>query len=87
LFEAKKYKEDMNIMKILFVESPGGTRSHERPKRSCSDHVDNYLKYAHGVRRWILKHSVREDLAAKVSKFQVFQGPYLSWSEGLKYQV
>jgi hypothetical protein len=51
-------------MKILFVESPGGTRRHEKPKRSWADHVENDLNYAHGVRRWILKHSVRKYLAA-----------------------
>jgi len=66
--ERQKYKEDMSIVKILFVERPGGTRRHERPKRSCADHVENDVMYAHGVRRWILKHSVREELAAKVSK-------------------
>jgi len=60
----------MSIMKILFVESPGGSRRHERPKRSCAHHVENYLKYAHGVRGWILKHSVREDLAAKSVSFK-----------------
>jgi hypothetical protein len=83
-FELQKYKKVTSIMKILFVKSPGGTRRHERPKRSCADHVENDLKYAHGVRRWILKHSVREELAAKVSNVQVLQGPYLPWSEGLK---
>jgi hypothetical protein len=56
----------MSIVKILFVESPGGTRRHERPARSCSDHVQNHVKYAHGVRMWILKHSVREELTAKL---------------------
>lgn len=77
----------MSIMKILFEEGPCGTRRHERSKRSCADHVENDLKYTHGVRRWKLKHSVREELAAKVSKVQVLQVPYVPWSEGLKYQV
>jgi hypothetical protein len=62
-------------MKILIMESLGGKRRHERPKRSCADDVDSDLKYAHGVRRWILQLSVREELAAKVSKVQVLQGP------------
>jgi len=74
-------------MKILFVESPCGTRRHERPKRNCADHVENELNYAHGVRWWILKHSVKKDLAAKFNKVQVLQEPCLPWSEGLKYQV
>jgi len=84
--ERQKYKEEMSIMKILFVGSPGGKKRHERPKRSCAQHVENCLNYAHEVRMWILKHSVRKDLAAKVSKVQALQGPYLSWSERLKYQ-
>jgi hypothetical protein len=66
--ERQKCKEDISIVKIPFVDSPDDTRRHERPKRICVDHVENDLKHAHGVRTWILKHSVREDLAANVSK-------------------
>jgi hypothetical protein len=85
--EGQKYKKDMSIVKIIFMESQGDKRRHERSKIICADDVENNLQYAHWARRWTLKRSVREELAAKVSKVQVLQEPYLPWSEGLKYVV
>jgi hypothetical protein len=61
----------MSDVKIIFMESQGGKRRHERSKIICANDVENNLKYVHGVRRWILKRYVSGVVAANVSKVPV----------------